>query len=242
MPIYPSSGGFIGSLLRTIQEERSKAPHVLPPASEPQAPIRAAVQAPLESPISPESPGSSRVISVRPEGSPPTAASTPPGRVTPPRTYIGGEFGGVSPWMREKHPEAFNGSEASAVQNQQQTSSQPQQPVSQPQAAAQPQGRAASTQPVSLADIMREHERIMAPLNARQAKIDATPPNIDALKNRLIATAGVQGRTPEQEKRLSQSNYQAPPKPDLFQRLSSGIQNKAKSATSKIKGLFQRLF
>ncbi|MBI5357065.1 hypothetical protein HZB78_05675, partial [Candidatus Collierbacteria bacterium] len=119
MPIYPSSGGFIGSLLRTIQEERSKAPHVLPPAAEPKAPVRAAVQAPLEAPIAPESPGSARVISIRPEGAPPTSAAVPAGKVIPPQSYAGGVgSGGISPIMREKFPEAFNGSEKSAVQNQ----------------------------------------------------------------------------------------------------------------------------
>lgn len=65
--MYPTGGtnSNIGTLLRLIQEDQSKNPALLPPGSETGDPLRGVVQQPL---VSPEAPGSSRVVSVRPEG------------------------------------------------------------------------------------------------------------------------------------------------------------------------------
>lgn len=239
MAIYPSSGGFIGSLLRTIQEERSKAPHVLPPAGEPQAPIRAAVQAPLESPISPESPGSSRTVSIRPEGVPPTSASTPPGQIVPPFTIIG-DRGGVSPIIREKFPEAFNGSEASAVQNQ---------PSQSPSTAGGGQMDAQTAQ------LVAENKKTLAgaqqPRKISDAmtvsnitdKINTYKPEVEQYyKNQLAAAQQKREQKRQLDEQISRANEDyARRHQGLFQQLSSGIQGATKSAASKIQGLFQRL-
>lgn len=239
MAIYPSSGGFIGSLLRTIQEERSKAPHVLPPAGEPQAPIRAAVQAPLESPISPESPGSARTVSIRPEGVPPTSASTPPGQIVPPSTIIG-DRGGVSPIIREKFPEAFNGSEASAVQNQ---------PSQSPSTAGGGQIDAQTAQ------LVAENKKTLAgaqqPRKISDAmtvsnitdKINTYKPEVEQYyKNQLAAAQQKREQKRQLDEQISRANEDyARRHQGLFQQLSSGIQGATKSAASKIKGLFQRL-
>lgn len=64
--MYPtSSNSNIGTLLRLIQEDQNKSLPALNPASDPNSPIRGVVQGPL---LSPEDPGSSRQVSIRPEG------------------------------------------------------------------------------------------------------------------------------------------------------------------------------
>lgn len=64
--MYPSGiSNNIGELLRLIQEEKSSSLAAVPPSSEPSSPIRGMVQQPIQTP---EAPGSSRVVSIRPEG------------------------------------------------------------------------------------------------------------------------------------------------------------------------------
>lgn len=66
MPIYSGGAGSnIGTLLRLIQEEKSSNLAALPPAADPNSPIRGTIQQPIKTP---ESPGSDRVVSLRPEG------------------------------------------------------------------------------------------------------------------------------------------------------------------------------
>ena len=89
--IYPQSGS-IGALLRLIEQERKSAPHVRAPIAEPSAPMRKSVAAPLESPIAPESPGTGRVVSIRPEVAPTGAG---PARVVAPTTAKMGGIGGI---------------------------------------------------------------------------------------------------------------------------------------------------
>lgn len=72
--IYPTLGGGIGALLRMIQEEKSQSP-LMPPSADVGSPIRGVVQGPIKSP---ESPGSSRMVSIRPE-----AAISPENPVQP---------------------------------------------------------------------------------------------------------------------------------------------------------------
>lgn len=57
--------GDIGALLRLIQEEKSQSVLAAPPAVEPGSPTREMVTDPL---MSPESPGSTRIASIKPEG------------------------------------------------------------------------------------------------------------------------------------------------------------------------------
>ena len=59
------SAGDIGSLLRLIQEDKANSVINQPPAAQSGAPVREVVQEPLQSA---EDPGSSRVVSTRPEG------------------------------------------------------------------------------------------------------------------------------------------------------------------------------
>src|SRR5581483_7128901 len=64
--MYPTgTGSNIGELLRLIQEQKNSSLAAVPPAAQPESPIRGIVQQPLQAP---ESPTSSRVVSVRPEG------------------------------------------------------------------------------------------------------------------------------------------------------------------------------
>ena len=58
------NGNSIGSLLRFIQEQKSQSP-IIPPSSEASSPIRGVIQGPLKSP---EDTGTSKVVSIRPEG------------------------------------------------------------------------------------------------------------------------------------------------------------------------------
>lgn len=84
--IYPGLySGAIGTLLRQIQEQKSSSP-IVPAATETSSPIRAGVQEPLQAP---ESPGTSRVVSVRPEASNVAGAGSPVGSVTPTRSSVG---------------------------------------------------------------------------------------------------------------------------------------------------------
>ncbi len=90
--IYQPSGG-IGALLRKIELERKTSPATLSPGAGAGSPIRRAMATPLESPIAPESPGTSRVISVQPGTTPST-----PGKVgttaMAPRGMTMGQIGG----------------------------------------------------------------------------------------------------------------------------------------------------
>lgn len=64
--IYQSGASSnIGTLLRLIQEEKSKNIAAIPPQADVESPLRASVQEPIKAP---ESPGTQRVVSIRPEG------------------------------------------------------------------------------------------------------------------------------------------------------------------------------
>lgn len=66
MATYPNGGGSnIGALLRLIQEDQNQNIAASSPASDPESPLREVIQQPIEAP---ESPGSERVVSIRPEG------------------------------------------------------------------------------------------------------------------------------------------------------------------------------
>jgi len=83
------NGNSIGSLLRFIQEQKSQSP-IIPPSSEASSPIRGVVQEPLKSP---EDTGTSKVVSLRPEGNVATQGESvgqgPAQGVTPQRTSLG---------------------------------------------------------------------------------------------------------------------------------------------------------
>lgn len=80
--IYQGATSTIGSLLRLIEEEKTKAPTKILPQTEPGSAIRGLVQGPLESA---ESPGSSRVVSIKPEAATMSGPeATPAGRVIAP--------------------------------------------------------------------------------------------------------------------------------------------------------------
>lgn len=79
MPAYQSTGGDIGTLLRLIQEDKSST-ILANPAADVASPIRGVVQGPLKSP---ESPGTTRVASLRPEGSALGVSGPEQGVVTP---------------------------------------------------------------------------------------------------------------------------------------------------------------
>ena len=68
------NGNSIGSLLRFIQEQKSQSP-IIPPSSEASSPIRGVVQEPLKSP---EDTGTSKVVSLRPEGVTATGGESQP--------------------------------------------------------------------------------------------------------------------------------------------------------------------
>lgn len=65
MGIYQDITGNIGSLLRQIKEDESQSPLKTQPANQPSSPIRQMVVQPL---TPPESPGSSQIVGLRPEG------------------------------------------------------------------------------------------------------------------------------------------------------------------------------
>ena len=74
MAVYPGLiGGNIGNLLRMIREEKANTP-IVPPAAEAGAPIREATGEPV---INPESPGTSRQVSIRPEMTLPVSPESP---------------------------------------------------------------------------------------------------------------------------------------------------------------------
>lgn len=95
-PVQPASS-IIGTLLRQIVEDKSKAPHTQVPTADPSTPQRNVVQAPLEEAIAPESPGTERVINLPPESAvTPSADAAAP--VTPGTSKIGPIGGpGVDP-------------------------------------------------------------------------------------------------------------------------------------------------
>lgn len=238
MAIYPSSGGFIGSLLRTIQEERSKAPHVLPPAGEPQAPIRAAVQAPLESPISPESPGSARTVSIRPEGVPPTAASAPAGQVVPARSMIG-DMGGPGP--SEGNTSAQAELDRSLTESNQRINAINQEHDQAANAINQKYNQAApaptGAQPRQISDAMQVSNITDSAKAFQEQQLREGLAASQAQKAELLARQEWSRQLNEQVAQINANRN----KPGLFQQLSSSIQGATKGAASKIKGLFQRL-
>ena len=91
-PAQPATST-VGALLRLIEQEKSKAPHLQTPQAAPSAPAREMAQAPLESPILPESPGSERTVGVKAETLPATTEAGLPGTAVPGRSVIG-ERGG----------------------------------------------------------------------------------------------------------------------------------------------------
>lgn len=62
--MYQDGGNSIGTLLRLIQEEKAQSQAIVNPGDDPSSPIRQTVTEPIRSP---ESPGSERVVSIRPE-------------------------------------------------------------------------------------------------------------------------------------------------------------------------------
>jgi len=106
-PAQPATST-VGALLRLIEQEKSKAPHLQTPQAAPSAPAREMAQAPLESPILPESPGSERTVGVKAETLPATTEAGLPATTTPRRALFG-EMGGpgdiegfVNPLTRDK--------------------------------------------------------------------------------------------------------------------------------------------
>ncbi len=78
--MYPTGTNNIGTLLRMIQEDQNKNLAALNPSAEPSSPIRGLVQQPL---TAPEAPGTSRVVSIRPEGTPSVQGEATPSVVAP---------------------------------------------------------------------------------------------------------------------------------------------------------------
>lgn len=84
--MYQAGGGNIGTLLRLIQEEQANNMAAIPPSADVASPIRAAIQQPLKSP---ESVGTSRIVSGKPEAvtpietTPQVVAPTEPVMPTP---------------------------------------------------------------------------------------------------------------------------------------------------------------
>lgn len=68
MPAPLPASATLGALLRLVEQEKTKSPTEQIPGAGPSDPGRLAVQAPLETPIAPESPESSRVLSLKSEG------------------------------------------------------------------------------------------------------------------------------------------------------------------------------
>lgn len=106
--IYPSqSAGDIGSLLRLIQEEKARTSIAQPPLSQVGAPMREMVTEPVQGA---ESPGTSRMVSERPEAvvgqqAPGSVVSGVPTRSTAGPVAIGapgegGEVVAAAPWVQ----------------------------------------------------------------------------------------------------------------------------------------------
>jgi len=92
-PAQPASST-VGALLRLIEQEKSKAPHLQTPQAAPSSPARDVAQAPLETPILPESPGSERTVGVKPESLPALSEAGISGDTVPGRSIVGA-IGGV---------------------------------------------------------------------------------------------------------------------------------------------------
>lgn len=96
--IYNSgTGSSIGSLLRLIQEEKASQQANMLPAADPSSPVRQTVQEPLKSP---ESVGSDRMISIKPESA---IQQGPEGRVIGPAA-AGMESSSPFPVVRPASP------------------------------------------------------------------------------------------------------------------------------------------
>ena len=78
--MYQNQGNNIGNLLRLIQEEKAQNIAAIPPAAQPESPLRGTVADALQTP---ESPGSEHTISLRPEGVTQQGPTAEPGRVVP---------------------------------------------------------------------------------------------------------------------------------------------------------------
>lgn len=88
----------IGTLLRQLEEAESEAPTSRKATDEPSTPARETVEAPLETPIRSESPGTARTISLPPEGATAPSATDTPEQIAPTTSKIGpigGQEGGV---------------------------------------------------------------------------------------------------------------------------------------------------
>jgi len=86
MAVYQNEiGGSIGALLRKIQEERERMPHMVAPGAEAGAPMREMVTSPLQQVEAPET---ARVVSIRPEISPVAPGGAP--QVVPPVAPVAG--------------------------------------------------------------------------------------------------------------------------------------------------------
>ena len=93
MAVYQNEiGGSIGALLRKIQEERERMPHMVAPGAEAGAPMREMVTSPLQQVEAPET---ARVVSIRPEISPVAPGGTP--QVVPPVAPVAGMPSAVPP-------------------------------------------------------------------------------------------------------------------------------------------------
>lgn len=97
MPAYQSSaGGGIGSLLRQIQEDKTTNPAAVLPGDQPSAALRGTVQTPV---LKPESPGTTRTVSLPGEGAGLPGGGPQLGTTTPGQSIIGfaGQRGGPGP-------------------------------------------------------------------------------------------------------------------------------------------------
>lgn len=90
MPAILPPSSLIGTLLRKLEESASEKPTSTMATDNPSAPIRETVQAPLETPIAPESPGTERVMSLKPEGSVQASVEATPESITPSTSKVGG--------------------------------------------------------------------------------------------------------------------------------------------------------
>ena len=113
--MYPQSGSNIGTLLRLIQEDQNKSLPAINPANDPNSPIRGVIQGPLNAP---ESPGSSRVVSVRPEGAIQQGEQANPQVVGPvaPVAPVAQVAGPVAPQAPQQNPSGGGGGGVSAPQ------------------------------------------------------------------------------------------------------------------------------
>jgi len=108
MPAILPATSKIGTLLRLLEESASEKPTETMAADQPSSPMRETVEAPLETPIAPESPGSERNISLKPEGSTAPGAETPPGAIMPSSSKIG-PIGGIPGGVETATPVPMEG-------------------------------------------------------------------------------------------------------------------------------------